>query len=178
MKSHPLIVCSACGKEISRNATTCPGCGQPNNWVHPRIKSFVEDAKTLVTQQRFMYRIQGTELMGWTTPKSKAVFFFQASAIVWVIFALFSMFNVMQVAIMLSNGNEAVVIAVMWTELLIDKVFPILGILGILIGIVLSFFSSENKHQLSFKADFSTDPPLWECNDEGFWKPVKTFLGM
>lgn len=43
-----LITCKACTKEISKKAEACPGCGQPNEWLHPDLQAFMQAAPSLV----------------------------------------------------------------------------------------------------------------------------------
>lgn len=49
-----------------------------------------------------------------------------------------------------------------------------LGLIAMLVGLAIQLFSKSPE----FVVDFSTDPPRWETNDEDFWKPVKTALGI
>lgn len=41
--STGLTQCSSCGKNIGVMADNCVGCGAPNRWVHPDVKTLVED---------------------------------------------------------------------------------------------------------------------------------------
>ena len=40
-----LIPCRSCGHRIAHEATTCPRCGAPNHWTHPRIPRFLADRR-------------------------------------------------------------------------------------------------------------------------------------
>jgi hypothetical protein len=62
-----LITCADCGKEISKFATHCPGCGAPNKWIDPRISEFLQSSR--LTSEGFQYVHTGHTVRGWTEPK-------------------------------------------------------------------------------------------------------------
>lgn len=56
------ISCEACGNQISVNAENCPKCGNPNTWVHPKIKAFIEQGVS--TSRQYTYQHQGAQIQG------------------------------------------------------------------------------------------------------------------
>lgn len=63
-----LFQCEACQKEISTLADKCPGCGAPNNWIHPKIKHFLSVKDQIGIADGWNYKYTKTELCGSTVP--------------------------------------------------------------------------------------------------------------
>jgi hypothetical protein len=42
---HVLIPCDVCGRQIATQAAACPGCGAPNEWLHPEIRAFLREQR-------------------------------------------------------------------------------------------------------------------------------------
>jgi hypothetical protein len=64
-----LIECLSCKKEISILASTCPGCGAPNDWIHPKIKELV-DSDDGILPLKWTYTYSGTKVSGQTEKKT------------------------------------------------------------------------------------------------------------
>lgn len=64
-----LINCDACGKEISAMAAQCPGCGAPNNWIHPNIKHFISVKDQTGMSKPFTFQWNKTEIWRGTEAK-------------------------------------------------------------------------------------------------------------
>ena len=58
-----LIPCKTCKHEIGTQADTCPQCGSPNTWTHPRIQAMYE-TKTFNTTRSFRFWHKGAEVWG------------------------------------------------------------------------------------------------------------------
>ena len=68
-----LINCPACGKSISPAAKDCPGCGNPNKYVHPEIQRFQDAARSTFSQTpQFNYKVEGFNLSGWAAVEKGA----------------------------------------------------------------------------------------------------------
>lgn len=52
---YPTIPCESCKSDISPLAETCPGCGHPNGWIHPKIQHFLSIKDTAGTEGPFNY---------------------------------------------------------------------------------------------------------------------------
>lgn len=59
-----LINCSDCGRAISREAASCPGCGAPNRWTHPEIQRFLRSIHTFGHIPRFDIHAEKFTLIG------------------------------------------------------------------------------------------------------------------
>jgi hypothetical protein len=57
-----LINCAACNKEISMVAINCPGCGEPNNWSHPKIKQFFSAINQISLPEKVKFYSNKTEI--------------------------------------------------------------------------------------------------------------------
>lgn len=44
------------------NAENCPKCGNPNTWVHPKIKAFIEQGVS--TSGQYTYEHRGAQIQG------------------------------------------------------------------------------------------------------------------
>lgn len=58
-----LIPCQTCQHLIGPQAETCPQCGSPNTWMHPRIKAMYE-TKSFDTSRGFQYQHKGAVVWG------------------------------------------------------------------------------------------------------------------
>jgi len=63
-----LIPCSACGREISSDADTCPGCGNVNTWLHPRLEAVIAHLDQLDRITEF--DALGHKMHLWTTVRN------------------------------------------------------------------------------------------------------------
>lgn len=87
-----LISCLTCNHEIGTQADSCPQCGSPNTWVHPRIQAMYE-AKTFNTTRSFRFWHKGAEV--WGESLYHSAFAYVGVIIIFVIAmfsALFSLF--------------------------------------------------------------------------------------
>lgn len=56
-----LIPCSICSNSIGTQAETCPQCGSPNNWKHPRLLE-LEKSRSSPTRKSINFKIKGAEI--------------------------------------------------------------------------------------------------------------------
>lgn len=67
-----LIECKTCGHQISDRAEACPSCGEPREWVHPEVASFVARAPEITTALPFTVQANKTEVFGATEARTPA----------------------------------------------------------------------------------------------------------
>lgn len=146
-----LIACKACDKQIAKTAKDCPSCGAANDWIHPRIEAFRANEE-LSTPRPFKYWTTPTKVWGHAPEKSNAVAIFFVSSAVWLI--------------------PSVILADMFGLL-----FGILAFNAIIIlPIAIVIHKNTKKHQVDFETDLAKGS--WSSNDEAFWLPVKSALGL
>ena len=56
-QTYKLIDCPSCGKAMSVDADSCPGCGGKNTWVHPKLLQVIEHLNSL--ERETAYEAQG-----------------------------------------------------------------------------------------------------------------------
>ncbi len=66
-QDSPLTVCKACGQKIAKEAASCPGCGAPNHWTHPRIVHFLRRRHLFNHIPNFTVEARGYVLAGKST---------------------------------------------------------------------------------------------------------------
>jgi len=152
-----LITCSACGKSISPAARACPGCGEPDRYVHPEIQRFLDSARASQALPPFSYKIDGFVLSGWAAVQKGALGASMKGSRLFIAGSLMGLFGA---------G--------------LPFLLPIAGLL-ILVGLFMSSataFSgfSQADYVSRFSIDFNATPPKWESGDEALWKPVKDVL--
>ena len=64
VRTANLITCPACGKTIAPAAKVCPGCGNPNTYVHPEIQRFMDARTSFQQMPQFNYKMDGFILSG------------------------------------------------------------------------------------------------------------------
>jgi hypothetical protein len=156
---NKMIDCSACGKQISVEAATCPSCGAPNKWVHPSIERFLRQKDTTGTSKPFTFASDRLRVYGET---KKAMPWFISIPAFLILLALIGVDSFLRYYQEWASGIAP---GGYWTRLLVIGVITLVG------QQVLSYFFAKQK---TFRMDFETD--VWTSNDDEFWKPVKDIL--
>lgn len=147
-----LSPCRSCNHKISIEAASCPSCGAPNKWIHPRIEHFLTIKDSTGVTEPFTFVYEKLKISGKT---EKTI----PRRILWLSIILF-------LCVLIPVG-------------LLGTVGLALGPIGILpvfiVAIVLRFalqaIFAKNK---TFTMDFQNH--TWTSNDDDFWNPVKTIL--
>ena len=63
-QDSPLTPCSACGRNIAKEAASCPNCGAPNKWVHPEIVRFYQSIKMFNFRPSIQFNYEKFVLVG------------------------------------------------------------------------------------------------------------------
>lgn len=158
-----LMSCSACGQQIATTALACPKCGAPNNWLHPEIERFRASLGQFNEMPPFNIKWDRFVLRGTAEVKRGAHLFGDI-------------------------GVKAIAVGLLF--MLLGAFLP--GTLGILVpwivgplcffgGVVLMLISMLGNDQatdfvVTFVVDFSQSPPIWQSDDDDFWKNVKKFF--
>jgi hypothetical protein len=66
----PLSPCSACGRNIAKQAESCPGCGAPNTWRHAEISRFFKSIASFDFERSVKIEFRKYVLTGVDTKKS------------------------------------------------------------------------------------------------------------
>jgi hypothetical protein len=147
-----LIKCEACNKDISTLADKCPGCGAPNNWIHPNIKHFLSMKDQTGMSKRFIFHRNKTEIWGETAVQGLPWY-------VWIA-VIFSFL----ILLWLGGMFSGIIFGAMFESLVI------------LIGGGYVVFKVARKFTLTknFKANLQLG--TWWSDDDDFWLPVRSIL--
>ena len=152
-----LIKCRSCEADIAINAETCPKCGSPNEWLHPRISEFLAAGDQIETKERFNVEYRGAKLAGETEERRSWDFYMKAG------FGAIAVFLLSGFITPLAPYGELALAA---------------GIIALAWGTLLIVFGSHKGKAKYFEIDLSEEPPKWESNDDAFWTPVRQFFGV
>lgn len=64
MENTGLIACPTCQHEIGTQADSCPKCGSPNNWSHPRIQALYDQSNEIKLARAARFWHKGAEVWG------------------------------------------------------------------------------------------------------------------
>jgi hypothetical protein len=147
-----LMPCTTCGRQIALDASTCPGCGARNTWVHPVIKAFIDNAGNLEVPP-FTFVHAATQVNGTCeTNKTRSTFQLMHVGLVFGFIALLALF--------ISPALSAV----------LTVICVALVILGMIIQ------GPSNQFHTSFTADFSSGSLKWSSDNDQHWAPVRAFF--
>lgn len=144
-----LTSCVACGRDIAKEAASCPGCGAPNKWVHPEIMRFLEALRNTSTFNRI--------------PRFK---------VDWDKYFLVgvderSQQNAENTQGLLSGFG-------LWTPLTLNGLF----LQTCFHATTSTLIQSSQADVKKFYIDFSTSPALWATTDDRHWADVLQFFGL
>lgn len=147
-----LIECAACSNEIAILSVACPKCGNPNNWIDPRIASALKVSKDAFSPSPASeVRFKNTAL----TIQGKTETFSSKKWFLWLF---------------LINIVPYLVYYYLALYLFIPITFALLAFT--FVTTIISGYFSMTKY--SFEA--SIDPPSWRSSNDEYWKPVREKL--
>ena len=171
-----LIPCASCGNNISKSADNCPTCGAKNGWTDPRRDDLVsylhKNGKNFGTEA---WQFYGDRFSVWgnTEFKTKSFVSFRYAIIALVIGVIL---NFMALHLPLTSANAKSI----WQAVITFGPFIAFPLAFIFFGIWVyhSLFTLgiNDVLQKQFRVDFSGDKPIWQSNDEDFWKPIKDYV--
>jgi predicted Zn finger-like uncharacterized protein len=147
-----LTGCFACGREIAKEAATCPGCGAPNRYLHPEILRFQSGLSRFHHLNRFQHQARADVLAGWSE-EVQGVLAGMASH--WI-----NSLGFTSLGGGLSGAGQLARASL---------------IQGSAVGILDHFRAKGTK---AFVVNFGFDPPIWQSTDDAYWGDVVDFFGL
>jgi curved DNA-binding protein CbpA len=155
-----LTNCEACEREISILATTCPGCGSPNNWIHPNISHFIAIKNQIKTSKEF--NVQWNHVAIWGETKATRTWWLWI-LILFLMLVTFILFYLL----------------FLYSSAFIDSPeFGLLSTLSIVLFALWVIFDNPNSDRCYKKKEFIADfhTGSWWSSDDKFWLPVRKVL--
>ncbi len=147
-----LVPCRTCGREISIEAATCPSCGAPNKWIHPKIEHFLTVKDSTGVTQPFTFNYEKLKISGKTEKKVPRWILWISILLFLLLFIPIALLGTVGLAFGPIGLVAAVVVALVF-RFIVQAVF------------------AKNK---TFSMDFQSNS--WISNDDEFWRPVKALL--
>lgn len=147
-----LVPCRSCNRDLSIEAVTCPSCGAPNKWIHPKIENFLREKDNTGVTEPFTFNYEKLRISGQTEKRVPR----------WILWAGIVFFLLLFIPIAL-----------------LGTVGLAFGPIGFVTAIVLALIFKFSLHAAfannkTFLMDFESD--AWQSNDDVFWSPVKKLL--
>lgn len=148
-KKSSLIPCPSCDNAVAKSASACPHCGAENNYVHPKIASFLSKAGEM-PGPAFRYTSTGMSVVGATEPASSQ-------------FATW--------------GGAGVFLGGMLLAFTSFNTFGLLLFFVGMVLLGCALFVVPRDPQ-SFEIDYSSGKPVWTSTNDTLWASHKAhFLG-
>jgi|GEM_PF-5148998 len=145
-----LVPCSACGRDIAKNAVSCPGCGAPNNYLHPEIARFQRNLRRFKNLGALRYQAEHDVLMGWAEGIGGQL---AGAASSWIGSLGFISW---QGGV---KGLAGLAKASLYQWASVE---------------ILNALRSHGKK--AFVVDFGYLPPQWRSSDDEYWRSIKVFF--
>jgi len=144
-----LMKCRTCEHKMAMSAEHCPGCGAKNEYIHPRIKEFLDefdDSKLTPCQ----YTYSNTTIQFISNAKNKVSS--STNYIYWGI----------------------IVIVVGY---FIHPAITLPGIALTFWGVIRTALLKQSDYlPESLEIDFSSAPPKWKSTNDRIWKPIMEYF--
>jgi DNA-directed RNA polymerase subunit M/transcription elongation factor TFIIS len=146
-----LIDCHACGGPLSKQAETCPKCGEPSVWIHPECARFLKRLPRFRRHYPELVAEAKGSLLAIRSTRPKQFMDYAASAVGGVGLLVPFSLSGLAVALGASLGSAYA------SDALRKQAGPYTNLIMI---------------------DFRQSPPLWSSTNNQFWADVIDFFGL
>ena len=174
-----LTNCKACGNEIAKTANACPKCGAVNEWSDPRRDDLVKHLQgSDHNVHAAPWKFYGDRFSVWGETEMKFMSFeaLRYALIAFVVGLLLNLFKSNLPMVVAGDGIIGQSLSLLFLFVQIIP-YPIaIFFFGKWVYHSLITSNASDIMQKSFRVDYSADVPIWQSNDDEFWKPIKDYV--